>query len=73
MPDINYNFTLQFSKMRLLWRFAYKLNCKSLAINTKDNKLMCECSLEEMNAAVDHYGAKILKAFRLKSFVPTHI
>jgi hypothetical protein len=56
--------------MRPLWRFAYKLNCKSIAINTKDFKLVCECSPEETNAAVKFYGAKILKAFYMKSFTP---
>ena len=73
MPVSNNKFTLQFSTMRPLWRFAYKLNCKSISINTKDCKLVCECSPEEMNAAVTFYGAKILKAFCMKSFVQNRI
>jgi hypothetical protein len=41
--------------------------------SSHDFKLVCECSLEEMNAAVIFCGAKILKAFCMKSLVPTRI
>jgi hypothetical protein len=54
-------------------RINKEINKESLAINTKDYKLVCECSPEEMNTAVQECGAKILKAFSLKSFKPTRI
>lgn len=53
--------TFQFDDMYLLWKFAKRLVCKTIAINTRTKILVCDCSTYEIDLATRHYSAKILE------------
>jgi hypothetical protein len=59
--------TFQFQDMYLLWKFAKKLACKSIKINTRTKILVCDCSVYEMDLATRHHKAIILEKASLAS------
>jgi len=52
---------LQFHTMRALWNFAQVIDCKTIEIHSREVKLICDCSNEEIQLALTKYEARILE------------
>ena len=49
--------TLRFSNLHSLWYFARSLSSPVFKINTAEFLLTCECTLQELNSALEQYKA----------------
>jgi hypothetical protein len=53
--------TLKFPTLFLLWSFAQTLTSHSVEINTRERTLICDCTEENIEAAVTGFKARVIE------------
>lgn len=61
------NVTLQFTSLIKLWDFRRAINAHVFEMNLHNSTITCECTEEQVQLALNQYGAKIYKGQKVQA------